>query len=76
MVTLTDCTFAWLRRELAPVLSVPEEQIQFDTPLSWLIPAERRRAVWRVGEQRLGLEFPTLDLSPAMQRSSPVFIAV
>jgi hypothetical protein len=69
MITLTDCTFAWMRRELALILRVREEYIQSETPLSWLIPAERRREVWQTGEQRLGLQFPILELPTTMRHA-------
>lgn len=62
MVTLSDCTFAWLRREFAAQLSVDERKIRPDTPLSQLLPPERRTRIWSAGQRRRGLELRALAL--------------
>jgi len=69
MVTLSECTFALLRRELAAELKVAEGDIEPSSPLERVIPPGRRPAVWRGSESRLGLALPALELSPAMART-------
>jgi hypothetical protein len=69
MPTLSECVFVWMRREFAGLLGVCEQDIRPDTPLARFLPSERRRAFWRLGQSRLGLRFPTLQLSAAMERT-------
>ncbi len=68
-ITLSDCTFAWLRREVAAVLGVNEQDIVPDTRLDRLLPPARRRQVWLASQRRLGLELPALELPPIMVRT-------
>ncbi len=62
MDTLSDCVFAWMRREFAPLLGVCEREIRPETPLDRFLPSERRREFWRTAQRRLGVRFPTLQL--------------
>jgi hypothetical protein len=69
MTTLSDCVFAWMRREFAGLLGICEQDIRPETPLARFLPKERRRAFWRLGQSQLGLRFPTLQLAPGMERT-------
>ena len=69
MVTLTDCVFATVRRDLALRLGVCEHSIRPETPLSRFLPTERRRAFWRQCQRELGLRFPPLTIPPALERA-------
>ena len=69
MVTLTDCTFAWLRRDFARQFNLDERLIRPETPLSQVLPPAKRTHLWRSGQRRLGLDLPTLELPPALART-------
>jgi hypothetical protein len=69
METLSDCVFAWMRHEFAPLLGVCEQEIRQETPLARFLPSERRREFWRNGQRQFGLRFPTLQLPASLSQT-------
>src|SRR5687767_11751266 len=69
MVTLTNCTFALVRRELARELNIREDEIVPESPVARVIPLHRRPRLWQACRSHLGLALPDLQLSPAMART-------
>jgi hypothetical protein len=74
MTTLSDCVFAWMRREFAPLLGVCEGELRPETPLARFLPSERRREFWHIGQKQLDLRFPTLMLPQPVEQTGFWFV--
>jgi hypothetical protein len=66
--TLSELTFAYLRRQWAVQLCLCEEAIRPETPLEWYVPKETRPAFWDNVRRQANVRMPTLELSPTLSR--------
>ncbi|MEX2027354.1 MAG: hypothetical protein WEH44_08630, partial [Pirellulaceae bacterium] len=64
--TLSELTFAHLRRQWACQLCLCEEAIRPETPLEWYVPQEMRRAFWGEVQRTSGVRMPSLQLPAAL----------
>ena len=68
MPTLSERAEHYLRQEFALLLALPQSRLEKAALLEELFPESDRRRIWREGAQRTGLRFPSLRLSPAVER--------